>query len=98
MEDIAKESVKNFKCSVVVGDVYNQELARKLVFCTPYFRRNFVTESSFSEGINRVRNFCSLDGGCCASSGRRLKFVSGFSGCRVVWVCPKLVGLPDLEK
>ena len=42
---------------------------------------------------------CSLGSGSyCRSDGVRLRFKFRFDGFHVVWVCDKLVGLPDLER
>jgi hypothetical protein len=84
--------------SVVVGSVIADKAeAHRLAVCL-FFKRVFVTESSFSEGFHRSQNLCTLEGGSCGSCGNRLKFKSCFDGCRVVWVCPKVIGLPELER
>ena len=83
--------------SVKVGDVYNEALVEKLDSCS-HLRRNVVVESSFMEGFRRVKYFCSFDGRCCGSCGHRLRFIRSCFGCRVIWVCPKLIGVPDLDR
>jgi hypothetical protein len=83
---------------VLLGSVIADKAERARLIVCPYFKRAIVDESSFSEGFSRSRNLCSFDGGFCGSCGHRLKFKPCFDGCRVVWVCPKTVGLPDLER
>jgi hypothetical protein len=95
---LPNESLKAEVKPVLLGSVIvDKAEAHRLAVCL-FFKRGFVTESSFSEGFSRSRNLCSLDGGFCGSCGRRLKFKPCFGGCRVVWVCDKLVGLPELER
>lgn len=51
-------------------------------------------------GVKSGRPFClcSLGSGVCPYYGRRMKFKFHFSGFEVVWICDRLVGLPNLER
>lgn len=41
---------------------------------------------------------CSLGSGVCPYNGKRAKFKFHFNGFEVIWICEKLIGLPDLER
>lgn len=80
--------------SVTVGSILDKAVCKRLKVC-PYFKRvSFGCIDDFGEF--RYWNMCCLDHEHCAFRGRLLKFDTcchwGFL--RVVWVCPKVVGLP----
>lgn len=81
---------------IVVGSVISDRvLAHRLAVC-PFMKRVLWNRRS-SLDVFGVWNSCSLGSHHCSSRGRRLKFKPCFGGVRVVWVCPDVVGLPDVE-
>lgn len=76
--------------------VLDKASAQQLVVC-PYFKRVLFSREC-SPNVQHFWNMCCLDKGHCDCHGRRLKFKPRFAGVEVVWLCPKLVGLPDLER
>jgi hypothetical protein len=91
----AKHVVSSFS-SVEVGSVLDLVSARLLADCC--FCRRVLFSHACSPSVFHSWNMCFLDKSHCGSHGRRLKFKPCFAGVRVVSVCPKLVGLPDLER
>jgi len=80
---------------VVVGSVLDMASAQRLVVC-PYFKR-VVFSREWCPNIHHFWKMCCLDKEHCDFHGRRLKFKPCFAGVRVAWVCPKAIGLPNLE-
>lgn len=93
---LSVEGLKYGLGSVTVGFICDKAGKEQLVFC-PHFERIFFSRFS-SLGVSRTWNKCCLDLGHCDFRGRRVRFKPHFNGTyTVVWVCPKLVGLPDRE-
>jgi hypothetical protein len=77
----------------VVGSIFVDAVGKRLAFCPLLSKVLFSRESSPS--IFHSWNKCSVDGKHCTSRGRRLKFSSyGIDSLCVVWICPKVAGLP----
>ena len=81
--------------SVYLGDVLDRLSAERLASCQFYKLVSFSRECS--PNVYCSWGMCGLDRGHCGSCGKRLRFKLCFDGFHVVWVCDKLVGLPDLE-
>jgi hypothetical protein len=61
-----------------------------------------LSSCSFAKRVS-VRNgvpfcLCSLGSGCCLSNGKCLKFKHLYDGFHIVWVCSRVVVLPNLER
>jgi hypothetical protein len=81
------------EANVSVGTVLDRVKGHELAVC-PYCRGLLCSVGGSSREFH-VWNSCSLDKGHCDFGGVRLKFVNDrFGFLRVVWICPRLVGLP----
>ena len=71
-------------------------IAAKALAVCPFLKRVLWNRCS-SLDIFRLWNLCTLSSQHCPFHGRRYKFRPCFGGCRIVWACPQIIGLPDLE-
>lgn len=82
--------------SVSVGVVLDKASAEQLVVC-PYLRKVLFSRGSALDVV-RSWNQCFVGGEHCDLHGRWLKFESfGVDSLRVVWQCPRAIGLPNSE-
>jgi len=78
---------------IEIGSIFVDAVGKRLAVC-PYFKSVLFSRES-SPSVQRFWNMCDLDKSHCATCGKCLKFESyGIDSLRVVWVCPKVVGLP----
>jgi len=73
--------------SVVLGSTVDKVEKDRLRFCS------YATQVS---ACGRPLFICSF-AGACPFNGKSVRFKFHFSGFEVVWICPKLVGFPDME-
>ena len=90
--DVHKPSKKS---NAAIDSVFDSGSAQCLAVC-PFFKRVLFSVPSHYPYC-KAWNQCSLDREHCDFHGRRFKFKPCLGGVRVVWMCSKLVGLPDLE-
>jgi hypothetical protein len=80
---------------IELGKILTRADSHRLVDC-PYFKRILFSRER-SPDVVHLWNLCSLDKRHCDFHGCRLKFKPCFAGVRVVWICPKTIGLPNME-
>ena len=76
---------------VVVGSVIVGKVEKDRLIACPFARLVLFR-------FGRPFCLCSLGSGYCSHFGKRAKVAFHFNGFRVVSICEKLVGLPDLER
>jgi hypothetical protein len=82
--------VKSSYAPLVVGSLVDKVTKSRMAGCS------FAKSVGFRCGVPCY--LCSLgSGSACLYNGRHVRWKAHFSGFEVVWVCPKLVGLPNEE-
>jgi len=71
-------------------------IAAKALAVCPFLKRVLWNRCSSLDTF-RTWNLCTLSFQHCPFRGLRYKFRPCFGGCRIVWACPQIIGLPDLE-
>jgi len=81
--------------NVEINSILDSASGKRLAEC-PFLKKVLFNRSS-SLDVVHFWNMCSMDNEHCDFHGRKLRFKPCFSGVRVCWLCPKLVGLPNEE-
>lgn len=76
---------------LVVGSIIVGKVDKNRLVACPFSK-------SVGSRFGKPLCLCSLGGGVCRYCGKRVRFSYHFDGFHVVWVCEKLIGLPDLER